>query len=125
MIPALALLSSYLFCLTTLIAEPNTHPVKEEQIFFSIENPPDWITLYEVPFEYAPPASSEVNAQFLLIDKQENWIEKALHTHVSIKPLTKIGVEWYSKIIIDFDPHFALRTFYSSTETLSCWADVL
>jgi hypothetical protein len=78
---------------------------------------PLWVRSYDFPLEAVSAKPSQVNLQYLLIDTQRNWEEKALYRHFAVKMLTQIGVEKISQLKIDFDPSYthvvvhAIRVF--------------
>jgi hypothetical protein len=49
---------------------------------------------------------SQNNVQYLLVDLQENWEEKAQYLHIAAKVLSQSGIDEVAKLSIDFDPLF-------------------
>ncbi len=54
--------------------------------------------------EDAKPSHDHV--QYLLIDLQENWEEKAQYIHIAAKALSQSGIDEIAKLSIDFEPAF-------------------
>lgn len=112
MIPVLFLLIvQVFFSLTNAVAEPVSTPIsvivsKENQNVFSVGQVPDWVISHEVALEYVPPKPSEVNSQCLLLDRQENWLEKATYVHIADKGFTQTGIENLSEISIILEPAY-------------------
>src|SRR5690349_12429850 len=119
MIPVLFLLIIHVFSgLTHAVAESFDTPTsvmvsKENQSVFSVGSTPDWVVSYETPFECTPPKPSEVNSQCLLIETQENWLEKAVYRHVAVKVFTQAGIEQDSEIAITFEPPYEKAIIHS------------
>ncbi|MDR3623607.1 MAG: DUF3857 and transglutaminase domain-containing protein [Chlamydiales bacterium] len=68
---------------------------------FSAE--PLWVE--EIPFVIdAPVKETQINLQYLLVDRQRNWEEKSQYFHYVVKAISQNGVEDVSQINIDFDP---------------------
>jgi hypothetical protein len=67
---------------------------------------PLWVKMYTTSLQPAVSETSDENVQYLLLDRQSNWVEKTTYTHKIFKPLTKSGIEDVSQIHISFDPAF-------------------
>ncbi|MCB9335259.1 MAG: DUF3857 domain-containing protein [Flavobacteriales bacterium] len=50
--------------------------------------------------------------QYLLLDVQENWVEKSVYRHCVVKIINSEGVQSMSDINISFDPSFQELTFH-------------
>ncbi len=74
---------------------------------YSKEPAPSWVKTYDFPLEPVLVKPSQVNFQYLLIDKQMHWGEKTLYRHFAAKVLTQSGVEDLSQLNIDFDPSYS------------------
>ena len=86
----------FLFCLCHAICFANKH--------VQTGKAPSWVKTIEIPNE--KPSEENGSAQYLLVDFQNNLIEKTNYTHFAIQVLNAEGVQENSDLTINFDPTF-------------------
>ncbi len=73
---------------------------------FSTGAPAGWVKPCNFSYKPIPTKTSQKNTQYLLVDTQRNWQEKATYRHYAVKALTQSGVDAISQVTIDFEPSF-------------------
>lgn len=55
---------------------------------------------------------SQIDFQYLLIDRQRHWIEQSVYCHYAFKILSQTGVNSITPIKVNFDPSYQYVTFH-------------
>ncbi len=93
----------FIFCFSHLFLVGSASGQTER---YSTGSVPSWVKPCGFSLEPVPTKPSQVSLQYLLIDQQRNWEEKAFYFHAAAKVLTQSGAEEISQLNIDFEPSY-------------------